>query len=247
MSYDIYNLPPKYQVPVLLYGTRKRDFPLEYDATHFIVEEHYLVKAGYYAQQARNTPNALYSTACLVEETIEREEGDGVWFKREYSTVPATLVEYTTGSATFPGLLSLRAPMPSRTITVRRNVNYYLIGSGGAFSTVDGASFSKQTTLNSGGYEIGYIFSGSTITADQFTVTTGGSNPGITQTTETVGGWISNSMGINSSTSGALTAYLALLSADLTQSSYSIVAAATVPTRYRGNIWQYETLYAKAL
>lgn len=237
-----------------MYGQRLRNFPIAYDATHYTVTEKRLVKKLFYVPTIRNTLNDYYNStngfanAFLVSETPTVEEGDGVWLEQVYSTVPADSVDYTTVSAIFPGLVGQRPPQPARTVLGKILRTYHLIGElNGSFASVDGAPSTKQTTLWASGWGIGYILSGNTITLESFTVTVGGHAPGIAVNERTVGGWLFDAMGINFATAtGARAAYIGMIGNDATAESYSVVAETTIPTRYLGNIWMFETLVVKA-
>ncbi len=234
MSYNIRNLPPLYVTPQLLYGTRKRDFPFDYDPTHFIVEEKYLVKLANYSQQARNTPNSLYPTAFLVDENIDRQEQDGVWFTRHYATIPANWYEYPQESIIPPALYGIRLlPQAAQPVTSKMTREYFMVGTGGSYATVDDIPIIRQTRLlvAYGSPIISYI--------DIGPILGGGFDyllPGAYQKTTSP-----------DVASDVLSAYAGWIGADAaTSSSYSIITQASKPEQYKGNIWKREYTKTKA-
>lgn len=244
---SIFNLPPIFQNSRVLYGTRVREYPLAYDQSHFLVRERRFIKRGYYTPTPLNTKNAVYTNAYLVSETPTDEQADGVWYEQVYATVPASIPDWTTTCAIYPGLAGFRPPQPPRSVLAKILRHYYLIGpqSWAHYESVAEAPHTAQTTLSAEGWVIGYVLGGNTVTLDNFTVTTGGAEPGVTVEDRTVGGWLFDTMSL-SGVPNALSQYISLMAADTVDDSFSIVCEATVPTRYMGNIWQFDTIVTKA-
>lgn len=213
------------------YRTRSVSFPLPYDLTHFVVTRYFEGYSGTYSAVALNTADTEFAAAKCVSApaSIEGRDGDLVRYEVKYANVPAQLNEYLTSSAIYPGIPSVRWPLPARAALAKKVSNYYLIGTGGTYATVDAAPFYEQSDLWVATYRIGYVLGGN------FAELTG------------TGGFLTNVMGFASGGTGASTAYIAMIAADAaTQSSYSITAVPTAPSRYMGNIWKFETIYQKA-
>jgi hypothetical protein len=237
-------LPDKYATPVLLWGSRLRSYPIPTDQGHVAVEGLYLQRKAEYVPTPLDTPDAEYPGLVCVECQPVKEEGDGVWFKTVFANLPNIFVDYPSMSVTYPGFADGRAPMPPRTVTAKLVRRFYPVG-GSAYPTPDYIPVEEQTSLYYSGTEIGFLLGGNTITIDSFTVSTGGSDPGVTANPLSVGGFLFNSpMTINGA--GALTRYQSMMLADLVPDNYSIVAEASKPQRYMGNFWFTDTVYVKA-
>jgi hypothetical protein len=105
MANDLFSLPSRFSTAVEQFGQAKRTYPIPLDTTHYTIERNYCVKKSSYTPLALNTADTEYSTAYIVANDVTREEGDAVWFKRTYATIPANRTEQIGSYAyTFPGL-----------------------------------------------------------------------------------------------------------------------------------------------
>lgn len=83
-------------------GSGVRQFS-EFNTTDFLVARAYVQKATAYKPLPLSTPDSVYKTAYLVEESEERRELGHVWFRRVYATLPTTRTERQEVQFTFPG------------------------------------------------------------------------------------------------------------------------------------------------
>lgn len=219
---SLFNLPAKFATSRILYGKQVRNFPFSYDQTHFTVTEHRFIKAGFYSPTPLNTRNARYATAFLVKETPVEEQADGVWYEQVYATIPAIFRDYQTYTGTFPAWLNQRSEFVEATRAVAVH-EYFMIGAGTEYPTVDAIPFIPQTRVS-----FATIFS--------------------TPVPILMGGFYLNNGGpfVNTS-SPPLAHYQALVELDAADTTnYSIVAEASKPVHYIGNIWDRVTLFVKA-
>lgn len=104
---SLFALPDRFNTPIPLFGARVRSKPIPLDTTHFILTEEALVRKAEYSPTALNTTDSELNTAYLVSNDITEEQGDGVWTRRIYSSIPANRTEQIGSySYTFPGLES---------------------------------------------------------------------------------------------------------------------------------------------
>lgn len=223
MSFSLYNLPPKYAVPQLLYGTRRREYPMAWLPTHFTVEEKYLVKAGNYSRLENNTPNSVFPTAYLVDENIDREEGDGIWFTRLYSTIPSSWSAPQTFAGNYPGLYVYRAPFVESAPGLEQH-DYFMVGAGTPYATEKDIPFIGVDRLT---YSDG-VFTNSVplLSGGEYYLNDGG--------------------GVLFPTTPSRATYIGWIADDLAIDSFTLVAEASKPQRYKANIWDRVTLYVKA-
>ncbi len=100
---DILNTSSRFASPRVLFGERVRSFPLPGDRSHFVLREKLVGCRSAYFPLRSGTPHPSFPGAILVGEGPEREEGDAIWFRRSYATVPSSHSEYSTIAYTFPG------------------------------------------------------------------------------------------------------------------------------------------------
>lgn len=124
MAYQ-FPLPPKFNSPVLLWGTRKRNYPLDKDQSHFTITGEYLQRKQYYAPQPLDTPDAEFPTSFLVRENVTREEGGCIWFTRTYANMPSSTGSASDDSASYAfRYIGLRDIRPRKTLPVIARLHY---------------------------------------------------------------------------------------------------------------------------
>lgn len=213
--------------------TRSIDYPFSYDESHFIVTRYYETSVANFTPIPLNTPDDEFPTAfCVTPPPSVQNVGSNLMrYEVKFSTVPAAIPDYTTESLVFPGLKDLRFPTPARKCTSKVIVNYYLVGAGLTYESVDDLPFFKQTEVFFDTTSLGFILSAtfSAGEASSFVLT--------------------STMDIqNPSVSDALAGYQAFMADDAADaSSYSVTSQASSFTRYMGNIWKEEHVVTKAL
>jgi len=102
---SLFALPDRFNTPRPLFGQRVRSLPFPLDPTHFLLTEDALVRKAEYTATALNTADSEFTSAYLVANDITSEQGDAVFIRRTFATIPANRTEQIGSYAySFPGL-----------------------------------------------------------------------------------------------------------------------------------------------
>ena len=209
-------------------GKPRVSFPIPGDAATTIIEQDYMILFANFAALALDTAHGTFTTSYLIEETPLIDLGGGVarW-TRIYSKIPANRTEYSTYAYNYIGYWGSLWSQ-----TVQSN-------------SVNGRERFTKTSLSKTLYT--YYLPG---------VTVGITTPSDIAVVESQKYYVASSNNVMTdiladspvtpASVPTRAAYEALITADASAGSFSIVAEDSKLIRWRGNIYERSVVYVKA-
>ena len=210
------------------YEYRKRtiDFPLQYDASHFVVTRYFQGGVYSFVPTPLNTVDDEFGTAFLISPppNIAQRDGEIISYEMKYATIPASIPDYSSTSVVYPALNEDRAAF-TQSVTCKIARDYFLVGPGLAYTTAGQIPYTRAMQVTYPTYPGN----------QQFPILGGGSFA------------LNDGGGVLQPSTPSLTAWGALIAADdATGDSFSVQSADSALKRYMGNIWERSAPFAKA-